>query len=540
MQDSRISLSVLSKVTTMANNISFLFRLRVTYRANSVINILKSIPLIKKLMPKDAYDNRNLKALAHVIAIMMEFSSIFVGKILYILAFLVLPLYLDFLDMENMFVHFFIAGAIAGGLANSRFDNATRDSYYAVFFIRMPARDYALTELTLFTSKMFIGFLPFAFVAMFLFFLDPLTVLIIPFFVVCIKMISAPFMLWYGTKIDSATGRSWLLIGIAAMVMGAATIAALFGYVLPSSALLILFVPAALGAIVSYFKLKKFDGFKEYYKKVFSTDTIVLGATSADIKKQAMEKSFKKQITDSPSITSNKEGFGYFNDLFVKRHRKVLMRVASVIAVFAAVIMVTLVVLVLLFPDESAEIGPLISEMLPYFLMIMYAINCSNRISYTMFANCDEAMLKYGFYKAPKSILVNFTHRLRSVIAINLLPGTIIALGLPLLVLASGGTQNPLDYLIIFTSIISMSIFFSVHGMVLYYLFQPYNSKMEIKSPLFSIINMLTYFVCFFAIGERIPLLLFGITMIAFCIVYVAVALILVYRLAPKTFKLRG
>ena len=56
----------------------------------------------------------------------------------------------------------------------------------------------------------------------------------------------------------------------------------------------------------------------------------------------------------------------------------------------------------------------------------------------------------------------------------------VIASALPLLLLASGGTSNYLNYLIIFLAIIAMSIFFSLHYLVLYYLFQPYNLQSEV------------------------------------------------------------
>ena len=75
--------------------------------------------------------------------------------------------------------------------------------------------------------------------------------------------------------------------------------------------------------------------------------------------------------------------------------------------------------------------------------------------------------------------------------------------------------------------------------MVLYYLLQPYNINLEIKSGTFAVVNFFTYFVCYFAIGKKVPTLIFGTLISVFCIVYIAVALILAYRLAPKTFKLR-
>ncbi len=522
----------------MINNISFLFRLRCTYRANSVINVLRSLPLIKKIVPAEAYGYPTLKSIAYIIAALMELSFTFSGKLLYLIAFLILPSVVTGIEMNSDFAHLFIAGTLAGGIANSRFDNATKDSYYAVFFLRMSARSYALTEMLIFLVKMFIGFVPFSLLAWFLFDLDMMTASAIPIFVVCIKLISAPFMLWYAPKIESATGRSWLLIAIALLIAGAAILSAVLGFSLPQNSVLILTLPLMLLAGLSLWRLVHFKGYKEYYRKVFSTDWVVMSAQNSEIRKQTMEKSVKKQITNSTGISSNKKGFGYFNDLFVKRHRKVLMRVAAVIAVIAAVVFASLSTLAVILGDDGT-LNEMVLNSLPYFLMIMYAINCSNRITYTMFVNCDDAMLNYGFYRTPWAILHNFIERLRSIILINLLPGGVIALGMVALLASTGGTDNPIEYLFTFFAIIAMSIFFSVHGLVLYYLLQPYNAKMEIKNPIFSIINIVTYAICFVLIGEQIPTVFFGSIMIAFCIIYVFIAMLLVFKFAPRTFKLR-
>lgn len=75
--------------------------------------------------------------------------------------------------------------------------------------------------------------------------------------------------------------------------------------------------------------------------------------------------------------------------------------------------------------------------------------------------------------------------------------------------------------------------------MVLYYLLQPYNIQLESRNAAYGIANSLTYVVCYVAIGRRIPTVYFGTALTVFCILYIVAALFLVYRMAPKTFKLR-
>ena len=113
------------------------------------------------------------------------------------------------------------------------------------------------------------------------------------------------------------------------------------------------------------------------------------------------------------------------------------------------------------------------------------------------------------------------------------------AAALALLLFASGGADSPLDYGILFVSVVSMSIFFSVHYLTLYYLLQPYNAGTELKSGTYKVITVVTYLVSWTMIQVKLPILVFGLLMIAFCVIYCIVASFLVYRFAPKTFRLR-
>ena len=48
-----------------------------------------------------------------------------------------------------------------------------------------------------------------------------------------------------------------------------------------------------------------------------------------------------------------------------------------------------------------------------------------------------------------------------------------------------------------------------------------------------------TYLVCYFMMQVKMPTKVFGLAAIAFCVVYCAAASVLVYKFAPKTFKIR-
>ena len=107
-----------------------------------------------------------------------------------------------------------------------------------------------------------------------------------------------------------------------------------------------------------------------------------------------------------------------------------------------------------------------------------------------------QQILTYRIYRTPKVILGIFKERLKTLIQINLLPAVLIGGRLVVLLYLSGGTDNPVNYAILFISIIAMSIFFSVHYLVMYYLLQPYNVSTEMKSSTYKVVQVLTYIVC--------------------------------------------
>lgn len=84
------------------------------------------------------------------------------------------------------------------------------------------------------------------------------------------------------------------------------------------------------------------------------------------------------------------------------------------------------------------------------------------------------------------------------------------------------------------------SVFFSVHYLMLYYLLQPYNAGTEMKSGTYQLAMWATYFFCYLLIRLEMSTLMFGVVCIALCAAYIAAACALVYRVAPRTFRIRN
>ena len=125
---------------------------------------------------------------------------------------------------------------------------------------------------------------------------------------------------------------------------------------------------------------------------------------------------------------------------------------------------------------------------------------------------------------------------------VNMLPAAVVALGWDLLLWLSGGAERTLIYLAAPLSILAMSIFFSVHYLTMYYLLQPYTDGLAQKGVAYRIVMILTYLVCYLSLqidALRDNSLLFGIVVCLFAAAYVPAALLLTYKLAPRTFRLR-
>ena len=296
----------------------------------------------------------------------------------------------------------------------------------------------------------------------------------------------------------------------------------------------------SVSIIFGIIALREIITFKDYKKiyKVLLTNENVYAVQNASSTKTIRE-NVAKRIEYNGDITSNKTGFAYFHELFVKRHNKILTMAIKKQTLVIIGIFLILYIAVFLNPDLKQNLNSLALTYLPYFVFVMYLLNRGTTMTQAMFMNCDHSMLTYRIYRTPKVILGIFKERLKTLIVINLLPAFLIGGGLALLLYLSGGTDNPLNYVILFVSIISMSIFFSVHYLVMYYLLQPYNVSTEIKSSTYKVVQGLTYLVSWYMIQIRMPIFSFGIATIIFCIAYSLISLFIAYKFAPKTFKLR-
>lgn len=523
----------------MNKTLKLSFSLKNTYRVNSILFSLKQIPLLKKLLPEMLYKVTELKIFANVLSVLWEIFSVFLGKLLYLVTMVWgAALLYEGLPDGQVFLHILLFLTVIGSFTNTKLFNPTKDKYYAMFLMRMDAREYTLANYIYYLLKVLVGFLPFTI----LFGTGtgaPLWLcMLLPFCIAGMKLFVAAVSLWdyerrgFGYNENKLSKYLW---GSIALLLGAAYGLPALGFVLPAPVLMILFLACIPLGSVGLWKVLSFKDYRAINKELLSGLTNQMD-TSVQIIKKANEKRISADIT----ITSNRKGFEYLNELFIKRHKKILWSSARKISYVCAFLAIGVQVLMHLKPGAKPFVNKMVMTWLPYFAFIMYAINRGTSFTQALFMNCDHSLLTYSFFKQPDLVLRLFQIRLREIMKINAAPALVISSGLALALYTSGGTDNPFNYAILIISILCMSLFFSVHYLTIYYLLQPYNAGTELKSGTYRLVMIGTYMVCFFLMQQRMPILLFGIATIVFCVLYCIVASILVYRLAPKTFRIRA
>ena len=529
----------------MTDPILLSMRLQLAYRINGLIYRLKKLPLIKRLIPAKAYDAGWLKTLALIFTIFREIGGTFFGKIIYVLVFFGGPALLALnheivLRPESMFLHVFVLLTILGAFTNNPFPEASEDSWYAVFLMLMDAKKYVLTRYFYRLIRHVAGYLVILGIASLLVRDLKLTIpriLLVTLAVAGAKLLKAALDLASYEKRGKTVRSTALLLSLTAGLLLLSYGLPFLGYEMPakvSLAIALLFILGAFPAVrillrgTCYRPLLK-ESCREYFQ--------IQGDASA-IQTQ-VKKGYLDRLTENTS-ESKKTGCAYLNEIFVRRHKKMLSKTANRIALAAAVLTVLLCAACLFVPAISQTIHGKIAQTIPPMLFLMYMINRGETITQLLFYNCDQSMLAFNIYKRRDVILKLFWERLITITRINLVPAAVIAAAYPTLILASGGTDRPWEYVLAPLTVLFMSVFFSVHYLTMYYLLQPFTVGLTQKGIAYRIVMTLTYVVCYFALRAEIDPRVFCFAVIGFSLLYIPSALLCTYLFAKKTFRIRS
>lgn len=526
-----------------------IFNIMSSINANRFIYYFKRLPLIGKILPDSIYGNHSLKKNVSVIAMILRVFRKFLGKMIFIGLLLVLPVVL--LEKNTAmryaaYLHIFAAINIIGQFVTSSAFESDRDRYICIRLMHMNAKRYIISTILFQDIMDIFYFLPGVLLSTAWMGGSLLQGFLLTSVIAGSSLAGETFfLLFYSRTGIMLSNKSLYMVSAGTICLMTAYIPVLLHKPVMLSGLLFnpVFILLMLFLFIyCIFVILNYDryheiAFKSLKASKFTIDThqIMAEANFSDVVMR--EKEFKDSELKSNKF-KNKEGFAYLNTIFFERHRRLLVKP----------VLIQLAVITVLFLAATAAgyfvpkfIKPLSnpSTILPGFVFIMYLVSIGERVCKAMFYNCDISLLRYSFYRDRNAILSNFKVRLLHVAGLNLIIAFAISaavIGLALIFRLEWSTLEVLSFAL---SILFLSLFFSVHHLFLYYVFQPYTTELEMKNPFYNGINYGVYFLCFFCTKIKSPPSYFILIVLVSTILYIVTALILVYKYAPKTFRVK-
>lgn len=535
----------------MLNTFKNSFNVSFATSANMVIYFLKRLPLIGKKIPQSWYKKTNIKLILGFIGLIFEISKGFLIKGIYILLAIWLPamaitenLFNNNVEQKEIFLQlFFILSFLLGSFFRSVIFNKNHESYKMIKLMRANPKEY------------YFGQIIYKIITQFIYFLPALVISQIGFLNSIILLIELSAFRIFGEWANLLLYKKfkfvlWKNIGISVLL-------AILIPIIPALALNlggtvkvseILFNPIFLTCtlfivILIYISIWKYKGYNSLSRKVLSVEylnkksQIKSDMLVADIKLD--EKKMNESDLNSRKY-NNKKGYDYLNSVFFFRHSK-LVRTPILISVIIIVLVFifSLIGILIFFPDKKLETINIIRGSAPFLILLLYWLSSTQKLCKAMFFNCDISLLRYGFYKEGKGILNNFKSRLKKMISFNLIPAATMVVLLSIFIVIIGGFTALISIIPILICIITLSLFFSIYSLFLYYMLQPYTAELTIKSPIFRISNTILYIVCYNVSRIETSSIYFTLVVIGITVLFVPLSLFLVYQYAPKTFKLK-
>lgn len=518
-------------------------------KANSLIYFLKKIPFVGKLIKDSLYGEREAKKILGVITMVIAFIKNFLTKTIYGFFMILLPVSLiqdnigtSLKDMDMFIYAFFMMNFILGSLINGSIFTVDEGAFHMIKLMRANPRDYYLTKVFTKALSGIIFFMP-GFLIVGYTLKETLVILIsLGFFRVLGEGVNTLLYDKFKVSCNTKTYISVLVVIIA--IVGAFLPLAL-GIDIPIRVILcnpiFILITGVLSLLVGY-KLYYYKGFTKISREILTIDALInvekamANATFADVK--INEKKISSELLDSRKF-DKKEGYDYLNELFFFRHRRIVEKSIKIRVMIISIAFVIVSIVVGFFlQDKKGDILGILENSVPFLVFFMYSISTTDRICRAMFVNCDISLLRYNYYREGEAIIKSFKVRLKKLVFFNMIPALTICLGMQVLVLICGG-NDILKMIPIYLSVVLLSVFFSVYYLCLYYVLQPYTSELAVKNPLFSLANAVIYIVAYGSLQIETSSTVFTFGVLIVTIIAIISSLFLVYKVAPKSFKLK-
>lgn len=515
----------------MLRTAKYMFLIRFASMRNRIIYWCSHFPLIGKHIPVSLYSMKLIRWIVYIVGFILTILSSLFWKMVFLF---LMSVAAGFYEGNHtvVFMEILSVVTIAGAFLNTSIFYGEKEKYEFLNLFHMDGTLIAKALLLEDFLSYGIGYGVVAGVLVFTGMLSIVEALLITIGTIAIRFgVNALTTVLYEKRIR----KTFKAPDMAYIVKGMLVVAAAF--VLPlffasSFVSLVIYGTALVLFVPSLIQLYRFSGWNRLLKEIYArfADTLV-EVSQLGIKSQ------QDRISNEDNYVSSLHGLAFLNDLFVHRHKKLLYGLSSKIAIGIAILFAGLCVGVLVFPPFATTIRNFPHAIASTMVFLVYAINSGTAVNSVLFVNCDRSLLTYSFFKRSDQILGLFQLRLKTMIRINLLPVLVLACGFILLGLLTG--SDMIAAILLGVMVIMLSVFFSVHYLTLYYLIQPFNNEGRVVKPLYNIVVVVTYFVCYKLIGVEVPLVVFSLGVIVACALYSLVATMLVLRFCAKRFRIR-
>ncbi len=542
----------------MPKTLQRIIQLKAILWVNAFCYYFQRLWLVGKWLPDTIYARYGLKQKLAVVAVIVRQLLDFAGKPLYLLCFVGLPLLLASdqppAHLEQGFACLvqvlFFFNCLVGSFGDSQIFAVTRDKITCIKYLHMNARTYTHSSL----AFKYVPF--FAYYLFWLLLLTPQLGGTLPqgflvwLMLLSFRLIGEACQLWFFDRTGKVLCRNliytWVLIGVAAV---GAYLPFFLGGGWWLAAVLLHPVAIAfyviLGAVSFWYITAGYRGYEAKLPRSLDLNFLLssllksASGTSSGFKEVEIKEKDTAISHAKQEKVQQLQGYSYLNALFFARHRRQLLK-----PVYYRLLMVALLLaggIALWFADRelAVTLSSNLTLLLPSFLFIMYFMTVADKASRAMFYNCDKDLLHYAYYRQPAAILKNFQIRLLRVSLYDIAIAAALCLVTIIFCLLCGVSLFTLELLLFCTAILLLAVLFTVHHLCLYYIFQPYSENLRVKNPFFSALNAGMYLLCFFCLRLEVGGLSFTLGVLAFTLLYITVALVLVYRRAPASFRVK-
>lgn len=537
----------------MINTLRQSFQIGAAVTGNTLIYWCQRLPLVGKLFKDRLYAEGSLKDGVCAVAFLLKACTQVLYKALYVCLAIWLPaaVVMETLTPQqrvDAFLWFLLMMSFVGGaLIKTAIGDTSAVKYTCVKLMGMPAQEY-LPVNGLFSHLMDILYLlPATALFSALIGFGVLRGLLLAPLWVAAHLIGERVQLWlfdrFGLLTQKKMAYQWvlvILIPLAAYLPPFLQAIPPVGRVVASP----LFWAAllGLGALAAH-SLFRYRNYPAFARQALPLSEVQLDAKKASNQAQFASVKLRDKDFAGDALQTGKydrkTGYDYLNAIFFDRHKRLFfLPVCRRLAVVAVAAVLSFGCL-LFFPEIARNLGGYLPQSLPLMVFLMYLLSIGDQACRAMFYNCDISLLRYGFYRQKEVILRNFHIRLRRLCGFNLITAGGICLYVLSFGLAAGLNWPPLDILSYCATVLMLAVFFSVHHLFLYYVFQPYTAELDIKNPFYTLLNMVVYIACFVCLKLDSQPAGFAFIVLGATVLYTAVALVLIYRWAPKNFRVK-